>query len=125
MAIVTNPPRDTRNHSKPVRRHGAHRTADGWDLIAAARRGDTDAIGEIYRRYARTVSAYVRNLSPDRALVEDVTNETFLRFIRSVDRISYQGKDVGAWLMTVARNILLDHLKSASRRYETVVDTFG
>jgi RNA polymerase sigma-70 factor (ECF subfamily) len=55
----------------------------------------------------------------DRSLAEDFTSETFLRALRRITTISYQGRDIGAWFVTIARNIVLDHLKSARHRLET------
>jgi RNA polymerase sigma-70 factor (ECF subfamily) len=54
----------------------------------------------------------------DRALAEDFTSETFLRALRRISTIDYQGRDVGAWFMTIARNLILDHKKSARARLE-------
>ena len=54
----------------------------------------------------------------DRALAEDVTSETFVRALRRIDSLSFQGRDVGAWLVTIARNIVLDHVKSSRYRLE-------
>ena len=49
---------------------------------------------------------------------EDVTSETFVRALRRIDSLSFQGRDVGAWLVTIARNIVLDHVKSSRYRLE-------
>ena len=54
----------------------------------------------------------------DRAVAEDLTSETFLRALRRIGSISYQGRDVGAWFITIARNLVLDHLKSSRFRLE-------
>jgi RNA polymerase sigma-70 factor, ECF subfamily len=32
--------------------------------------------------------------------------------------VSYQGRDVGAWFVTIARNLVLDHVKSSRYRLE-------
>jgi RNA polymerase sigma-70 factor (ECF subfamily) len=55
----------------------------------------------------------------DRMLAEDFTSETFLRALRRITTISNQGRDLGAWFVTIARNIVLDHYKSARYRLET------
>jgi RNA polymerase sigma-70 factor (ECF subfamily) len=54
----------------------------------------------------------------DRGLAEDFTSETFLRALRRISTINYQGRDIGAWFMTIARNIVFDHTKSARFRLE-------
>lgn len=89
-----------------------------WDLVAAAQAGDTAAFGEIYRRYSPEVRAFLAGRAADRTLVEDLTSETFLRALLKVGTVQNVGKDVGAWLITIARNLLLDLLKSSRYRRE-------
>ncbi|MFD7653016.1 sigma-70 family RNA polymerase sigma factor [Actinosynnema sp. NPDC059797] len=89
-----------------------------WVLVRAAQDGDTDAFGALYDRYVDVVYRYVLFRVGDRTLAEDVTSETFLRALRSIRSISYQGRDVGAWFVTIARNIVFDHVKSSRYRLE-------
>ncbi|PSL54928.1 RNA polymerase sigma-70 factor (ECF subfamily) [Saccharothrix carnea] len=89
-----------------------------WNLVRAAQGGDTDAFGALYDRYVDVVYRYVLFRVSDRTLAEDVTSETFLRALRSIRSISYQGRDVGAWFVTIARNIVFDHVKSSRYRLE-------
>ncbi|ROP39720.1 sigma-70 family RNA polymerase sigma factor [Saccharothrix texasensis] len=89
-----------------------------WNLVRAAQGGDTDAFGALYDRYVDVVYRYVLFRVGDRTLAEDVTSETFLRALRSIGSISYQGRDVGAWFVTIARNIVFDHVKSSRYRLE-------
>lgn len=91
---------------------------DCWQLVSAAQDGDTDAFGELYDRYVDTIYRYVLFRVGDAALAEDVTSETFLRALRRIGSVSYQGRDVGAWFVTIARNLVLDHIKSSRYRLE-------
>ena len=86
--------------------------SDGWDLIEAAQAGDREAFGSLYSRYAPGVSRFVGSRLRDRALAEDLTSETFARALRRIDSVSDQGRDAGAWFTTIARNLVLDHVKS-------------
>lgn len=97
-------------------------TAEGWDLVRAAQGGDRCAFGRLYDRYVDGVYRYVLLRVGDRHLAEDVTSETFLRALRRITSISYQGRDVGAWFTTIARNLVLDHVKSSRFRLEVVTD---
>lgn len=92
--------------------------ADNWRLVACAQGGDGQAFGLLYNRYVDTVFRYVLFRVKDRALAEDVTSETFLRALRRIGSISYQGRDVGAWFVTIARNLIFDHMKSSRYRLE-------
>ncbi|HEV7192779.1 MAG TPA: sigma-70 family RNA polymerase sigma factor [Jatrophihabitantaceae bacterium] len=95
-----------------------------WRLVGLAQGGDGEAFGQLYDRYVDTVYRFVYYRVNDRALAEDFTSETFLRALRRISTISYQGRDIGAWFVTIARNIVLDHMKSARHRLEiTTGDT--
>lgn len=94
--------------------------ADTWRLVQRAQRGDGEAFGLLYDRYVDTVYRFVYFRVGERALAEDFTSETFLRALRRIGTVSYQGRDIGAWFVTIARNIILDHAKSARHRLEVV-----
>ena len=89
-----------------------------WDLVAAAQQGDQNAFGQLYDRYVDVVFRFVLFRVGDRPLAEDLTSETFLRALRRISSVSYQGRDVGAWFVTIARNLVLDHVKSSRYRLE-------
>jgi RNA polymerase sigma-70 factor (TIGR02952 family) len=91
---------------------------DVWALVHRAQNGDAEAFGELYDHYVTMVHRYVYHRVGDRATAEDVTSETFVRALRRIDSLSFQGRDVGAWLVTIARNIVLDHVKSSRYRLE-------
>lgn len=92
--------------------------AEVWQLVALAQTGDGEAFGQLYDRYVDSVFRFIYYRVNDRALAEDFTSETFLRALRRISTISYQGRDIGAWFVTIARNIVLDHMKSARHRLE-------
>jgi len=91
---------------------------DVWALVRRAQDGDAEAFGELYDHYVTMVHRYVYHRIGDRATAEDVTSETFVRALRRIDSLSFQGRDVGAWLVTIARNIIFDHVKSSRYRLE-------
>lgn len=93
--------------------------AETWHLVRLAQAGDGDAFGMLYDRYVDSIFRFIYFRVNDRSLAEDFTSETFLRALRRIGTISYQGRDIGAWFMTIARNIVLDHVKSARHRLET------
>ncbi|MCW2700041.1 MAG: polymerase, sigma-24 subunit, subfamily [Blastococcus sp.] len=92
--------------------------ADVWDMVRRAQEGDAEAFGELYDHYVTLVHRYAYHRVGDRATAEDVTSETFVRALRRIDSLSFQGRDVGAWLVTIARNIIRDQVKSSRYRLE-------
>jgi RNA polymerase sigma-70 factor (ECF subfamily) len=101
-----------------VEHDNAHGGGMSWALVQAAQDGDADAFGHLYDDYVDMVFRYILFRVTDRNLAEDLTSETFLRAFRRIGSISYQGRDVGAWFVTIARNLVLDHMKSSRVRLE-------
>ncbi|MEU2347213.1 sigma-70 family RNA polymerase sigma factor [Modestobacter sp. NPDC049651] len=89
-----------------------------WELVRRAQAGDAEGFGQLYDRYVDVVFRFLVHRVGDRATAEDFTSETFVRALRRIDSLTFQGRDVGAWLITIARNIVLDHVKSSRYRLE-------
>jgi RNA polymerase sigma-70 factor (ECF subfamily) len=87
-------------------------------IVAAAQAGDANAFGALYDRYVDLVYRYVYYRVGAQALAEDLTSETFLRALRRISSFTWQGRDFGAWLVTIARNLIADHYKSGRYRLE-------
>lgn len=92
---------------------------NSWNLVVASQGGDARAFGELYERYHDVVFRYVLFRMGDRSFAEDVTQETFVRALRRIGSVSYQGRDIGAWFVTIARNLIFDHVKSSRYRLES------
>jgi RNA polymerase sigma-70 factor (ECF subfamily) len=88
------------------------------DIVRRAQQGDADAFGELYDRYVDVVYRYIQYRVANVALAEDLTSETFLRALRRISSYTWQGRDFGAWLVTIARNLIADHFKSGRYRME-------
>lgn len=68
----------------------------------------------IYRMYFKDVFLYLRALSADTDTAEEITQETFVKALRSID--TFDGsKDIRAWLFTIARNTYYTHCRRQSR----------
>lgn len=87
------------------------------DVILASQ-GDREAFGRIYARCQSTVFRFAFFRCRNRQLAEDITSATFLRALSRVENFAWQGKDIGAWFITIARNLMADHYKSGRHRYE-------
>jgi len=87
--------------------------------IARARRGDADAFRQLFERWSRPVISFVFDMVGDRALAEDLTQETFVRAYRHLDAIRDESK-FSTWLFSIAKNVAREHLRSAERRTSKV-----
>ncbi|GAA0223266.1 hypothetical protein GCM10009527_019440 [Actinomadura nitritigenes] len=97
---------------------GADRAEVLKALVLRAREGDAEAFGSLYDHYVELVYRYVYYRVGVHSLTEDLTSETFLRALRRIRDFRWQGKDFGAWLVTIARNLVADHFKSGRYRLE-------
>jgi RNA polymerase sigma-70 factor, ECF subfamily len=91
-------------------------------LVDRARDGDAQAFAALYERYVDQVFAYVHRRVGHRQLAEDLVGDVFLRAFRRLSTFEWQGVDLGAWLVTIARNRVHDHFKSARFRLERSTD---
>ena len=94
-------------------------------LVELARKGDTDAFGLLYDHYHTSVYRFLFYRTRSATLAEDLTSETFFRALRSMTGFRWQGKDFGAWLMTIARNLATDHFKAGRTRLELATEDMG
>jgi len=91
-------------------------------LVELARNGDKDAFGQLYDHYQPSVHRFLYYRVGSMTLAEDLTAETFFRALRSMHSFRWQGKDFGAWLMTIARNLTADHFKAGRTRLEQTTE---
>ena len=79
--------------------------------VERAQAGDREALGFLYARYADDIYGYVQTIVHDHHAAEDVTQHVFAKMIHVIGK--YQERDVPflAWLLRVARNVAVDHLR--------------
>ncbi|VXC21402.1 sigma-70 family RNA polymerase sigma factor [Nocardioides sp. AX2bis] len=91
-------------------------------LVELARGGDAEAFGMLFDHYHPQVYRFLYHRTRSVTLAEDLTSETFFRALRRMPDFRWQGKDFGAWLMTIARNLTVDHFKSGRVRMESTTE---
>ena len=94
-------------------------------LVELARKGDSEAFGLLYDHYQGSVYRFLFYRTRSSTLAEDLTSETFFRALRNMQNFRWQGKDFGAWLMTIARNLATDHFKAGRTRLELTTEDMG
>jgi len=98
------------------RRRQLDHPPDAEALVAAAtaraRDGDEDALRLLYLLYADNVFGYVLAIVHDEHDAEDITSEVFARLPRALTHYRVSATPFVAWLLRVARNAALDHLRA-------------
>ena len=93
----------------------------GHDVESAFVRGDEDALRLAYDEYGRLVYSFcARSLDSERA--KDVTQEVFLSAWRARERYNPEKGRLGAWLMGIARNRVIDNVRSEKRHSDRRAD---
>jgi RNA polymerase sigma-70 factor (ECF subfamily) len=115
---TTGPPAESEPPKYPARPDRGDPAAEVWALVERAQAGESEAFGLIYDRYVDTVFRFVYFRVGNRQLAEDLTSDTFLRALKRIGSFTWQGRDLGAWLVTIARNLVADHFKSGRYRLE-------
>jgi RNA polymerase sigma-70 factor (ECF subfamily) len=80
--------------------------------IARAQAGDHEALHFLYVRYADDVLRFVRSLVQDHHEAEDITQNVFVKLMRVIGKYEPREVPFAAWILRVARNVALDHLRT-------------
>jgi RNA polymerase sigma-70 factor (ECF subfamily) len=83
---------------------------------------DEELLEAVHAAYGAALHRYVRGLTRDDAEAQDVVQETLLRAWRHPEVLERPEDSVRAWLFTVARNLVVDHVRSAHHRHELASD---
>jgi RNA polymerase sigma-70 factor, ECF subfamily len=101
----------------PVRlsRSDPREARDGpvYQAVARAKEGDMSALHFLYVRFADDVCTYVRSIVRDPHAAEDITQVVFAKLMKAIHK--YERRDVpfAAWIIRVARNVALDHIRAS------------
>lgn len=82
------------------------------ELILHCQIGDRQAFHELITLYYPYVTKFLLQLTQDALLSEDLTQDTFIRLIRSIDKFDLEGKaSFSTYVLTIAKNLYIDHLR--------------
>jgi RNA polymerase sigma-70 factor (ECF subfamily) len=91
-------------------------TALDRELIERAREYDTQALAEIYDKYAEAIYRYLYRLLRDASEAEDLTSEVFLRLLQALGTSRAPRDRLQGWLYSVARNLAMDWFRREGAR---------
>jgi RNA polymerase sigma-70 factor (ECF subfamily) len=88
------------------------------NLAIRLQRRDPEAMGDLYDRFGRVAYSVILAIVRDAAIAEDLVQETFLRVWNRVHAFEAGRGALGPWLLAIARNRAIDHLRSVSARMD-------
>ena len=89
-------------------------------LVAAAKAGDPEAFGSIFDVYYGPVYRYVASRVGRPSDAEDLAQLVFVKALESLPRYEQRGVPFGGWLFRLARNVVIDHVRT--RREHVTLD---
>ena len=84
--------------------------ASDQDIVAWAKQGHEAAFRELVRRYERPVFSLIYRMVRNRALAEDLAQETFIKVLNGIRSYNPQFK-FSSWIFKIANNAAIDHLR--------------
>jgi len=85
-------------------------TDEASDLVALSQQGDQEAFHLLFRRYSKPVLSFIYNLIGNKALAEELTQETFVRAYQKLSKLQDISK-FSSWLFGIAKNTVRENLK--------------
>ncbi len=76
--------------------------------------GSEEEFEKIYIRYFNDVFLFLKKISKDESIAEEITSETFFKAMRSIDNFHGEA-DVRVWLCQIAKNCYFSYLKKQQR----------
>ena len=95
---------------------------DEEKLVLKARELDPQAWSHIFDRHYGSVYAYVCRRVGSPPLAEDLTASVFVRALEGIGKYKYRGIPLAAWLMSITRNLVIDHFRRAGRSPQEPLD---
>jgi RNA polymerase sigma-70 factor (ECF subfamily) len=86
------------------------------EVLARIARGDTDALGALYDRYAPTLFPIALRILRVRAEAEDALHDAFVVVSERAAQYTPDRGTVSAWLVTLVRNLCIDRARRRERR---------
>ena len=87
------------------------------ELAGLSAAGNEGAVAELLRRYERPIFSLIYRMVRDRALAEDLAQESFIRAFNAVSSYDPRYK-FSSWIFKIANNHTIDHLRR--RKLDTV-----
>jgi RNA polymerase sigma-70 factor (ECF subfamily) len=108
-----------RNSLRPV--SPADEAASDVDLIARVKSGNSEALDEIYRRYASPVYSLIWKILQNPEESEDVALDVFWQIWRQATSYDSSRGAPPAWIFTLARSRAIDRLRARHRKEDRTI----
>ena len=97
-------------------------TSDEGALVLAHKALDERAWETIFDAYYERLTTFLRYRIGNASAAEDLASQVFVEAVAGIERYSYRGTPLGAWLFRIARNVSSDYLRRETRNANAAAD---
>jgi len=109
-------PLDDETQASDAEAHVTSENVSDSSLIERIVEGDGTAVGLLYDRHAKALFPIAIRILRDRAEAEDILHDAFVSLVDRANQFSEARGTVGAWLVTMIRNLSIDRMRRRDRR---------
>lgn len=94
------------------------------ELVKLYMNGNEESLSVLVKRHKRRIFSYVYLITRNKALTEDVFQETFFKVIQTLKKQQYneEGKFL-PWVLRIAKNLIIDHFRKAKKMHTISIIT--
>ena len=86
------------------------------DFVRGAQSGDANSLAQLYDRFYDRIFRYVSFKIGNVSEAEDITEEVFLRLLKSISSFKFKGSPFSSWLFRIAHNLVVDYFRKNGRK---------
>lgn len=101
---------------------GSYQVQDDESLVRRAKQYDQEAFTELYEKYFDKIYRYIAVKVGDRMEAEDITQQVFLKAIKSISSFKWRGFPFSSWLFRIAHNQVVDYLRKKKKQATLALD---
>jgi RNA polymerase sigma-70 factor, ECF subfamily len=91
-------------------------------LVVSAQAGETAAFEALYDHFYDRIYRYVSFKAGDATAAEDITEDVFLRMLKSIGSYKHRGHPFSSWLFRIAHNLVVDYFRKKGRDKSVPLD---
>ncbi len=95
---------------------------DEQSLVYRAQHQDREAFAQLYEVNFDRIYRYIVIRIGNKSEAEDLTQQVFIKALKSISSFKWQGVPFSAWLYRIAHNQVVDHLRKSKKRVTVPLD---
>jgi RNA polymerase sigma-70 factor (ECF subfamily) len=91
-------------------------------LVVSEQAGETAAFEALYDHFYDRIYRYVSFKAGDATAAEDITEDVFLRMLKSIGSYKHRGHPFSSWLFRIGHNLVVDYFRKKGRDKSVPLD---